>query len=496
MGQVMPHITTQTNRASRSTQPRRRPHFLGSLLAITSVLGTLTLSQSHAASFDCSKAGTQVEKAICSDPELGRLDEELMAAYKKVAATERKAQRAWLKYRNTCGPDVQCLTGMYESRIAVLERAAQPQTPTSSDQVLPVIPQDKCAVITMASKDDAAVLTELRKYWDFEPVAIRSNNGYTAAALGIYPKEIGVDLARTLKAVDRIPADSYCGNTERYIQLVYPNEDFSALGDHSSTPVAAAVAVQNVAPVTTNTHDKSAENSQATRPKQAIPPSPSGNAEANLQPSPNLMPNTGNVARSTSVEPNGSSPEVTDTPVVSVVKDTQPPTKSQATLSGQVASVGGEQSTDTGEIDPANKTQPKTGTYLGEWTQGDYFKVAVKGLSETSQPPVEFVCEPAPTGSRYVMVNIQIENTDSESRTLLTEGELHVNHEGKWIEYDQTESCTLGQRGFLNFMDDIGPFVMREGKITFIIPNRFQVSDMVYLTPRDDEKINLKKRPN
>jgi uncharacterized protein len=56
-----------------------------------------------AASFDCAKARSQVENAICSDPELGRLDEQLAVVYKSALAAHplpsyvRARQRDWLK---------------------------------------------------------------------------------------------------------------------------------------------------------------------------------------------------------------------------------------------------------------------------------------------------------------------------------------------------------------------------------------------------------------
>ncbi|MGA2085278.1 MAG: lysozyme inhibitor LprI family protein [Terracidiphilus sp.] len=57
----------------------------------------------HAASFDCSKARTSIEKAICSSPELSAADDKLAQAY-HVALTKvpeaamlvREAQRKWL----------------------------------------------------------------------------------------------------------------------------------------------------------------------------------------------------------------------------------------------------------------------------------------------------------------------------------------------------------------------------------------------------------------
>lgn len=165
-----------------------------------------------------------------------------------------------------------------------------------------------------------------------------------------------------------------------------------------------------------------------------------------------------------------------------------------------LAAIFGQENDNTNSTDAvtnantSSKTATTTANYLNEPVKGRYFKVTVLGASETSSPPVEFVCEKAPSGSRYVMVDMKIENTDSESRSLLTEGELKVMNDGKWITYDQTETCTLGQEGFLNFLDDVGPFVVKQGKITFIVPDRFAVNDLVYLTPRDEKEVNLKPR--
>jgi len=61
-----------------------------------------------AASFDCAKASTKVEKMICADPELSQLDEKLSLLYqgarKKFIDLDsiKQDQRAWLKRRNDC----------------------------------------------------------------------------------------------------------------------------------------------------------------------------------------------------------------------------------------------------------------------------------------------------------------------------------------------------------------------------------------------------------
>lgn len=86
---------------------------------ISLVFATLT----HAASFDCSKAATNVEKIVCGDTALSQLDDDLNVAYKaalqkneKQAVAIRQSQKQWIKTRNDC-QDSTCLTQSYQQRI-------------------------------------------------------------------------------------------------------------------------------------------------------------------------------------------------------------------------------------------------------------------------------------------------------------------------------------------------------------------------------------------
>jgi uncharacterized protein len=97
------------------------------------VFGWLVLMLSitaHAASFDCAKAGTKIEKLICADAELSKLDEELNAAYKAVVQDKTKAdvvkrvQRQWMKERNGCA-DAACVKGAYEARLQSLASVSE-----------------------------------------------------------------------------------------------------------------------------------------------------------------------------------------------------------------------------------------------------------------------------------------------------------------------------------------------------------------------------------
>ena len=78
----------------------------------------------HAASFDCNKASTQVEKLICSTDDLSEADTRMANSYRAVRAENPDAldqQRAWLRNtRNSCKSTV-CLREAYSIRINELE---------------------------------------------------------------------------------------------------------------------------------------------------------------------------------------------------------------------------------------------------------------------------------------------------------------------------------------------------------------------------------------
>jgi uncharacterized protein len=103
-------------------------HAVGAIL-ITSL--AWMVGPVHAASFDCSKASTLIENAICTNPELSRQDELLARAYQaalKQDPSVKADQIAWLKERNRC-IDERCLIRAYDRRIAELSARS---TPTGS----------------------------------------------------------------------------------------------------------------------------------------------------------------------------------------------------------------------------------------------------------------------------------------------------------------------------------------------------------------------------
>ncbi len=97
-------------------------------LAIGS-LGAPPPAAAQGPSFDCARASTAVEGAICNSSTLAALDRQLADAYSARRAGLGSSgrdrllaeQRSWLGARDRCGADANCLAGAMRRRIAALE---------------------------------------------------------------------------------------------------------------------------------------------------------------------------------------------------------------------------------------------------------------------------------------------------------------------------------------------------------------------------------------
>lgn len=93
-----------------------------------------------ALAFDCSKADSAVEKAICASPAALAANDEMESAYfalrerlsdKTASATLRDGQRAWIKYRDErCGAGAECLESESRSRAEMLGSVPPGMVPT------------------------------------------------------------------------------------------------------------------------------------------------------------------------------------------------------------------------------------------------------------------------------------------------------------------------------------------------------------------------------
>lgn len=103
------------------------------------VAGLVLAVSAHAASFDCAKAGTTVERLICDNPAISTLDDALGTAYKaalkagKQADTIKQEQRNWIEERNDCTGAV-CLLRAYESRLKTLGISIQSLEPERTEK--------------------------------------------------------------------------------------------------------------------------------------------------------------------------------------------------------------------------------------------------------------------------------------------------------------------------------------------------------------------------
>lgn len=90
-------------------------------------IAVLPLS-AQAAGYDCTRAETASEIAVCDNPGLSRLDEEMTTQYRYLINTLpphrahllREDQRSWIVARDSCGADVRCLRARYQERNARL----------------------------------------------------------------------------------------------------------------------------------------------------------------------------------------------------------------------------------------------------------------------------------------------------------------------------------------------------------------------------------------
>jgi len=152
-----------------------------------------------AASFDCVKAKSLVEKTICADPRLSALDDQVNAAYVVAKTTGDtsviiKQQRAWLKERNICTTPA-CVEQMYTQRLKELEIQSK-VSPFVRHIVHPQdIPAlDKISSVTEILQSAPSITLPYPDIWGVElPVGANIFGVYPAATgdfiIGAYGKE-------------------------------------------------------------------------------------------------------------------------------------------------------------------------------------------------------------------------------------------------------------------------------------------------------------------
>ncbi len=99
--------------------------------ALCAIAAALCLpAAANAASFDCAKAATPTEHAICDNPQLSHLDDQTSGLYYTLISngsltpaqvSQVKSQQVkFLQQRNACGANYNCLVSAYTAQIMYL----------------------------------------------------------------------------------------------------------------------------------------------------------------------------------------------------------------------------------------------------------------------------------------------------------------------------------------------------------------------------------------
>jgi len=171
------------------------------------VLGWLVMSFTvHAASFDCGKATTKVEKLICADAALSKLDEDLVAAYKaalqneKQAESIRQAQKQWMRDRNGC-VDAVCVKRAYEAQLQGLSNNSTSTKP----EVASLTAQIKTKAPTQSYVEDTACLAPKIDWRNYEWTLITGKGLAICEEMLAYVKSRPKNIAPPTCPGERLP---------------------------------------------------------------------------------------------------------------------------------------------------------------------------------------------------------------------------------------------------------------------------------------------------
>ncbi len=154
----------------------KKKEMLTPLVALILAGWLVLCCSAQAASFDCEKAATKVEKMICVDSELSKLDDELAATYrsalqnKKQADSIRQVQKQWVKNRNGC-VDLACVKRAYEARLHGLSSKSE-----SMEQEAASLPaQSKSAAPTQPETDESICIAPKIDWRNYRWMLIAGN---------------------------------------------------------------------------------------------------------------------------------------------------------------------------------------------------------------------------------------------------------------------------------------------------------------------------------
>ncbi|MDR2584130.1 MAG: hypothetical protein LBC75_11670 [Fibromonadaceae bacterium] len=87
-------------------------------------------------SFDCAKAQSKTEIAICGNSDLAKLDFQMVQLYKPLVGSFKESQKEWLNERNKCADNIDCLKSKYNARITFLKQSSQAVPANDGEEML------------------------------------------------------------------------------------------------------------------------------------------------------------------------------------------------------------------------------------------------------------------------------------------------------------------------------------------------------------------------
>lgn len=132
-------------------------------------------------SFNCSAASQSDEIAICSNPELARLDRAVVEGYQQVigsdgADTAKSIAEPLLRRRHACGPDADCIKRMQLAAIAAFQaRGAPVQVPAAAQ----VTARDNSAYVVNGMRLGSSIDVGSPDYLDYACAPSRQYAGLT-----------------------------------------------------------------------------------------------------------------------------------------------------------------------------------------------------------------------------------------------------------------------------------------------------------------------------
>lgn len=206
----------------------------------------------NAASFDCSKAGTSNEIAICSDSELSEMDELLADIYKKARNSTsnkdklKKEQISWIKSIATCDGNVDCLTEAYAARINVLDYI---------DGYL--------SIFIDPTSETTALLNEKLITFEQEALVLNRLLEQKEDDNGVLARQVRIMNGQVERLEDeKVALESVVGTLESDMAALQRDLDILKIEQENITQPKASEAVVQIEPPTDNTIPKTVSSGQ------------------------------------------------------------------------------------------------------------------------------------------------------------------------------------------------------------------------------------------